>query len=82
MQFFPWYNDEHRHSGLGLLTPAVVHFGQAPAVMAARQVVLDAAYQAHPNRFVRRPPKPLPLPPEVWINKPVNTDSKTDENSH
>ena len=81
-QFFPWYNDEHRHSGLGLLTPAVVHFGQAPAVMAARQVVLDAAYQAHPNRFVRRPPKPLPLPPEVWINKPVNTDSKTDENSH
>ena len=68
---FQWYNEEHRHSGLGLLTPAVVHFGQAPAVLAARQVVLDAAYQAHPDRFVRRPPKPLPLPSEVWINKPV-----------
>jgi putative transposase len=81
-QFFQWYNEEHRHSGLGLLTPAVVHFGQAPAVLAARQVVLDAAYQAHPDRFVRRPPKPLPLPSEVWINKPAKTDLKTEENSH
>lgn len=81
-QFFIWYNDEHRHSGLGLLTPAVVHFGQAPAVLAARQVVLDAAYQAHPDRFVRRPPKPLPLPLEVWINKPAKADLKTEENSH
>jgi putative transposase len=81
-QFFIWYNDQHRHSGLGLLTPAVVHFGQAPAVLAARQAVLDAAYQAHPDRFVRRPPKPLPLPSEVWINKPAKTDLKTEENSH
>jgi putative transposase len=81
-QFFQWYNEEHRHSGLGLLTPAVVHSGQAPAVLAARQVVLDAAYQAHPDRFVRRPPKPLPLPSEVWINKPAKTDLKTEENSH
>jgi putative transposase len=81
-QFFQWYNEEHRHSGLGLLTPAVVHSGQAPAVLAARQVVLDAAYQAHPDRFVRRPPKPLPLPSEVWINKPIKIDLKTDENSH
>jgi putative transposase len=81
-QFFLWYNEEHRHSGLGLLTPAVVHSGQAPAVLAARQVVLDAAYQAHPDRFVRRPPKTLPLPSEVWINKPAKTDLKTEENSH
>jgi putative transposase len=81
-QFFQWYNEEHRHSGLGLLTPAVVHSGQAPAVLAARQVVLDAAYQAHPDRFVRRPPKTLPLPSEVWINKPAKTDLKTEENSH
>jgi putative transposase len=81
-QFFQWYNEEHHHSGLGLLTPAVVHSGQAPAVLAARQVVLDAAYQAHPDRFVRRPPKPLPLPAEVWINKPAKTDLKTEENSH
>src|SRR5881409_2498788 len=69
--FFQWYNEEHRHSGLGLLTPAMVYFGQAPAVLAARQLVLDAAYQAHPDRFVRRPPKTLPLPSEVWINKPA-----------
>ena len=70
-QFFAWYNEEHRHSGLGLLAPAMVHFGQAQSVLAQRQLVLDAAYQAHPGRFVRRPPKPLPLPSEVWINKPA-----------
>jgi len=81
-QFFTWYNDQHRHSGLGLLTPAMVHFGQAPAILAARQVVLDTAYHEHPDRFVRRPPKPLPLPSEVWINKPAKTDLKTEENSH
>ena len=81
-QFFQWYNEQHRHSGLGLLTPAMVHSGQAAAVLAARQIVLDAAYQAHPDRFVRRPPKPLPLPSEVWINKPAKTDLKTEESSH
>ena len=80
-QFFQWYNQEHRHSGIGLLTPAVVHFGEAPAVLAHRQVVLDAAYLAHPDRFVRQPPKPLPLPSEVWINKPVPPGQKTKEDS-
>jgi putative transposase len=80
-QFFTWYNQEHHHSGLGLLTPAVVHFGQAPSVLAGRQAVLDAAYQAHPDRFVRRPPKPLPLPSEAWINRPVATGPNTEENS-
>ena len=73
-RFFPWYNDEHRHSGIGMLTPAMVHFGQAPAILEQRQTVLDAAYLAHPERFVRKPPTPLPLPPEVWINKPPNSD--------
>jgi len=81
-QFFQWYNEEHRHSGIGLLTPAMVHFGETPAVLAHRQVVLDAAYLAHPDRFVRQPPKPLPLPSEVWINKPVPPDPKTKEDSH
>ena len=71
--FFLWYNQDHRHSGIGLLTPAVVHFGEAPAVLAQRQAVLDAAYQTHPDRFVRQPPKPLALPAEVWINKPAPT---------
>ena len=69
-QFFHWYNEEHRHSGIGLLTPAMVHFGQAAAVRENRQKVLDAAYPAHPDRFVRRPPTPPNLPKEVWINKP------------
>jgi putative transposase len=80
-QFFQWYNQEHRHSGIGLLTPAMVHFGEAETVLAHRQVVLDAAYQAHPDRFVRQPPKPLPLPSEVWINKPVPPGQKTKEGS-
>jgi putative transposase len=80
-QFFHWYNEQHRHSGIGLLTPAMVHFGQTPVVLAQRQAVLDAAYAAHPERFVRRPPKPLPLPSEVWINRPVPPGQKTDEGS-
>jgi putative transposase len=68
--FFAWYNGEHRHSGLGLLSPEVVHHGLAPAVIGRRRAVLDAAYLAHPERFVRRPPEPLPAPVAVWINKP------------
>jgi putative transposase len=80
-EFFQWYNEEHRHSGIALLTPAVVHFGEAQTVLAHRQVVLDAAYQAHPDRFVRRPPKPMPLPSEVWINKPVSSDQNIEEGS-
>lgn len=69
-EFFACYNEEHRHSGLGLLSPAVVHYGLAPAAIEQRRAVLDAAYRAHPERFVRKPPQPLPAPKEVWINKP------------
>jgi putative transposase len=68
--FFPWYNHEHRHAGLGLLTPAVVHTGRAESVHAARQTVLAGAYARHPERFVRRPPAPPPLPTAAWINPP------------
>jgi putative transposase len=68
--FFPWYNTEHRHAGLGLLTPAVVHAGQAEAAHAARRQVLAAAYARHPERFVRRAPQPPPLPTAAWINPP------------
>jgi putative transposase len=71
-EFFDWQNHEHHHWGLGLLTPAAVHLGQAHAILAARQTVLDAAHAAHPERFVRRPPQPLPLPRKVWINPPAN----------
>jgi putative transposase len=73
--FFAWYNDEHRHSGIELLTPSMVHYGHAGAVIERRQVVLDAAYQAHPERFVRSAPKSLGVPQEVWINKP--SENKT-----
>jgi len=69
-QFFRWYNGEHRHSGIGLMTPAAIHHGQAPALHAARARVLDAAYQRHPERFVRQPPAPPELPTAAWINKP------------
>jgi len=68
--FFHWYNKEHHHSGLALLTPATVHYGQAQSVIDQRQKVLQAAYAAHPERFVRGEPKPPSLPTEVWINKP------------
>jgi putative transposase len=71
--FFRWYNQEHRHSGLGLLAPAMVHYGQAESVVRQRQAVLDVAYQLHPERFVRSAPKPPALPTEVWINKPLPT---------
>jgi len=69
--FFRWYNEEHRHSGLGLLTPAMVHYGQAEDILRQRQEVLDVAYQLHPERFVRSAPKPPALPSEVWINRPA-----------
>ena len=79
--FFHWYNHEHRHSGIALLPPAVVHFGETETVLAHRQTVLDAAYQAHPDRFVRRPPTPLSLPSAVWINRPVPPGQKTEKKS-
>jgi putative transposase len=68
--FFPWYNDEHHHVGLGLLTPHDVHHGLAEARLAARAEVLATAYAAHPERFVLRPPRPSVLPTRVWINPP------------
>jgi putative transposase len=70
--FFGWYNHEHRHSGIALLTPADVHYGRAKQVTLARGAVLDAAYAAHPERFVGKPPQPPRLPEAVWINKPID----------
>jgi putative transposase len=69
-EFFSWYNHDHHHSGLGLLTPALVHYGQAESVRTQRQQVLLVAYAAHPERFVRGAPQLPELPKEVWINKP------------
>jgi len=63
-RFFPWYNDDHRHSGVGYLTPAIVHSGGAQAAHAARTITLQLAYAAHPERFVRGLPHPPHLPTE------------------
>lgn len=69
-RFFRWYNAEHHHVGLGLLTPHDVHHGLAAERLARRAEVLGSAYAAHPERFVRRAPSPAPPPTAVWINPP------------
>ena len=68
--FFAWYNHEHHHSGIALLTPADVHYGRAADILKARQQVLQVAYDKFPQRFVQGIPKPLQLPAAVWINPP------------
>ena len=68
--FFGWYNEAHNQSALGLLTPSHVHHGQADAGRQERQATLQRAYLAHPERFVKGPPRPAPLPPAAWINPP------------
>ena len=75
--FFPWYNDEHRHSGIGFMTPAAIHFGAAPALWQQRAKVLQAAYAAHPGRFKGRFPMPPKLPTIVGINLPKNPTPET-----
>jgi len=67
--FFTAYNHEHRHSGIGLHTPASVHYGTADHIRAQRQATLDGARDAHPERFNRRPHPPR-LPEQAWINQP------------
>jgi putative transposase len=73
-EFFDWYNHQHRHSGIGLMTPAAVHHGHAQALYTERQRVLAAAYTATPERFVRGTPTPPQLPTAAWINKPTTTE--------
>lgn len=72
-EFFRWYNTDHHHSGIGLLTPEMVHGGRAPQVIEARQRVLDTAHLRHPDRFVRKAPVAPALPEAVWINPPQTT---------
>jgi len=74
-RFFTWYNDVHRHGGLGLHTPADVHHGHAGAVREQRAVILSATYQAHPERFVRQPPEPPKIPTNSWINPPEEMEA-------
>lgn len=71
--FFDWYNNEHHHTGIALLTPADVHFNRAQAILQKRQAVLQAAYERTPERFVKGRPVPASLPSAVWINPPAPT---------
>jgi len=71
-RFFEWYNQDHHHAGLGLMTPDQVHYGQADDVHVARQRTLDRAFDAKPERFVKKPPVPPTKPTAVWINPPQN----------
>ena len=77
-RFFSWYNGEHHHSGIGLMTPAAVHEGRAAAMRDARQRVLSTAYAAHPERFVSKLPQPPRLPHAVWINPPNDKTASQD----
>ena len=83
-RFCDWYNTEHHHAGIALLTPHDVFHGLAAQRLLQRAIVLDAAYAAHPERFVSAPPRPTPLPDAVWINKPkllpLTTESTSSAN--
>jgi putative transposase len=74
-EFIDYYNHDHRHSGIGLMTPATVHHGRAEQTHTDRQRVLDGAYTATPERFVGRAPTPPPVPTAAWINKPDTKDA-------
>lgn len=66
--FFDWYNSQHHHAGIGLMTPDQVHYGQANAIHAARLCTLSGAYGRTPERFVANQPQPPAKPTAAWIN--------------
>jgi putative transposase len=70
-EYFVWYNERHYHTGIALLTPAQVHYGEAETVLAQRQATLDEAFRQAPKRFGGRRPKVDRLPETVWINRPA-----------
>jgi putative transposase len=70
-EFFRWYNTEHRHSGIAMLTPDSVHYNQHAEILSARAITLMNAYLDHPERFVKGIPGVKQVPKEVWINKPI-----------
>jgi putative transposase len=73
--FFTWYNTVHRHSGIGFMTPESVHYGRATELTQQRSITLEAAFQAHPNRFKHMAPRPPELPLAAWINPPTKKDT-------
>jgi len=76
-EFFTWYNEQHRHSGIGFMTPAAMHFGRAQGLHQQRAAVLQAAYAAHPQRFKGRLPTPPALPEIVGINLPTTQSTES-----
>jgi len=68
---FNWYNNEHYHGGIALMTPATVHYGRGQLCSVSRQIILSSAYNQHPERFVNGQPKTLALPEAAWINPPT-----------
>ena len=74
--FFHWYNNEHYHSGIGLLTPGSLHYGLAPEIIDARKLTLEKAWQLNPERFVKGIPRPAGIPKAVWINQPAKVSEK------
>jgi putative transposase len=80
-RFFNWYNNEHCHSGIGLVPPASLHSGEAHQRLERRGQVLAAAYAEHPERFVRKAPQPPALPEAVWINKPKQSSTESSPES-
>ena len=83
VNFFQWYNQDHHHSGIGFYTPADVHYGRVEQIAQGRQVALDAAYERHPERFVRKRPQATMPPQAVWINPPkkllISPENTSDE---
>jgi putative transposase len=77
-RFFEWYNEEHHHTGIGLLTPSSLHQGRATLILGDRHRLLEAAYDWHPKRFLQGRPKPIAIPAAVWINPPT----KASKNGH
>jgi len=78
-EFFEWYNYHHRHSGIAMMTPASVHYGFSDMVLENRKEVLMAAFEAHPERFVKGRPQPQKVPSAVWINSPEKSKTKEQE---
>lgn len=74
--FFGWYNNDHHHSGIGMLTPSDVHWGRAEEVLRMRQETMGRAFKEHPERFVKGRPVVGQVPTSVWINKPISAQSQ------
>ncbi len=75
-EFLDWHYNEHPHSGIAMVTPAIPHYGKAEQTIANLQGVLEEAFAAHPERFVRHAPRRDPIPEAVWINRPENDRAK------